>query len=132
MSVRTLIGAVVSSWKRYGSVVSHSASVDEESAQRPLLAAPVPSQQPHSPRLPSQTQTYGATSSGNSSLRVSPERFRRDSLLGRVPEEGGPVDGEGESTEEAEWELQEQGFYTGECTRCHSICVINHVWSQLP
>lgn len=91
------------------------AAADEEVDRRPLLKLALPSQQSLGPVPPVQSYGYGATaSSGSSSLRASPERYRRDSLLGRVPEEGGPANHEafGEA-EEDDWDLEERGFYIG-------------------
>ncbi|KAH9943905.1 hypothetical protein B0H21DRAFT_747519 [Amylocystis lapponica] len=117
MSVRTLVNAVSAPWARRSTSKGKAADVnhntrDEELGRRPLLTVTLPSQQSFGPTPP--VQSYGATSSGRSSVRASPERLRRDGLLGRVPEEGGPVEGtEGEDADEAEWDLEEQGFYKG-------------------
>ncbi|KAI0920622.1 hypothetical protein AcV5_010309 [Taiwanofungus camphoratus] len=95
------------------------AAADEEVDRRPLLKLALPSQQSLGPVPPVQSYGYGATaSSGSSSLRASPERYRRDSLLGRVPEEGGPANHEafGEA-EEDDWDLEERGFYIGSYKR---------------
>ncbi|RPD63350.1 hypothetical protein L227DRAFT_584495 [Lentinus tigrinus ALCF2SS1-6] len=89
-------------------------------ARRPLLAidaqVPPPSRQPsghgHNP-----AQGYGTIlPEGSSNLRASPERYRRDSLLDRVPEETALDEGEDE-LEAQEWDLAEQGFYSGSYKR---------------
>ena len=86
-------------------------------ARRPLLA--IDAQVPVSSRQSSghsynAAQGYGAIlPEGSSNLRASPERYRRDSLLDRVPEETA-VEQEDEELEAQEWDLAEQGFYSGE------------------
>lgn len=64
---------------------------------------------------------YGSTDGADSVLdrsrrRSSPEVFRRESLLNRVPEEE-PLQNEPEAdasdSEEMEWSLEEQGLYSG-------------------
>ncbi len=88
----------------------------EEMARRPLLAVdaqvPVPSRQ--SSAHSTQGNGYGTIlPEGPPTLRASPERYRRDSLLDRVPEETA-LDEEDEELEAQEWDLAQQGFYSGE------------------
>lgn len=81
----------------------------EDMARRPLIAVDT-----HGPLRPS--QSYGTISGESpSTLRASPERYRRDSWLDRVPEET-TVDGEQEiaDQERDEWDLAEYGYYSGE------------------
>ncbi|KZP05372.1 hypothetical protein FIBSPDRAFT_805770 [Athelia psychrophila] len=68
-----------------------------------------------------------STSSRSGSLRGSPERFRRDSYLGRVQEEADadadepvdPTDDEGgpDNDDDMDWELAQIGMYRGSYTR---------------
>ncbi len=88
----------------------------EEMARRPLLGidaqVPVPSRQ--SSGHSTQGNGYGTIlPEGTPTLRASPERYRRDSLLDRVPEETA-LDEEDEELEAQEWDLAQQGFYSGE------------------
>lgn len=71
--------------------------------------------------------SYGTiTNESTSAVRTSPERYRRDSWLDRVPEEAAPDE---ELENEDEWDLEEQGYYRGESRRmffvrnshCHQI-----------
>ncbi|KAI0673147.1 hypothetical protein C8Q78DRAFT_1123395 [Trametes maxima] len=89
----------------------------EEMARRPLLS-PAPSSGGNS------TVAYGTIlnrddGADSARLRASPERYRRDSWLDRVPEEDSDavvvVAGELEDSEaEAdEWDLEEYGYYSG-------------------
>ncbi|EIW56466.1 uncharacterized protein TRAVEDRAFT_127349 [Trametes versicolor FP-101664 SS1] len=81
-------------------------------ARRPLIAVDT-----HGPSRPS--QSYGTISGESpSTLRASPERYRRDSWLDRVPEET-TVDGEEEiaDQERDEWDLAEYGYYSGSYPR---------------
>ncbi|KZP33212.1 hypothetical protein FIBSPDRAFT_916157 [Athelia psychrophila] len=78
---------------------------------------------------PSQRNSFppSSTSSRSGSLRGSPERFRRDSYLGRVQEEADadadepvdPTDDEGgpDNDEDMDWELAQIGMYRGSYTR---------------
>lgn len=70
---------------------------------------------------------------GSSSMRTSPERYRRDSLLNIVPEESGTPDSENGDggtydAEDDEHLLEEQGLYRGQCTYCHFLIYpTNHI-----
>lgn len=85
----------------------------EDMARRPLIAVDT-----HGPSRPSHipVQTYGTISSESpSTLRASPERYRRDSWLDRVPEETTmEAEEEGTDQERDEWDLAEYGYYSGE------------------
>ncbi|KAI0651139.1 hypothetical protein C8Q79DRAFT_996691 [Trametes meyenii] len=73
------------------------------------------------PQISVQPVTYGAIlndGADSARLRASPERYRRDSWLDRVPEESEAVvvdeDGEGPDGEASdEWDLAEYGYYSG-------------------
>ncbi|KAH9886753.1 hypothetical protein C8Q73DRAFT_748908 [Cubamyces lactineus] len=95
-------------------------------ARRPLLGVDVQQGSQHrggaySPAV----QSYGTIlNEGTSSLRASPERYRRDSWLDRVPEEvavdgGAGLDGRGDEGDEEddEWDLAEYGYYSGSYQR---------------
>ncbi|KAI1790545.1 hypothetical protein LXA43DRAFT_890809 [Ganoderma leucocontextum] len=66
-------------------------------------------------------QGYGAilNEGGSYSVRASPERYRSSPCLDRVPEEVALVagDGDDEDEEEDEWDLEEQGYYSGSYKR---------------
>ncbi|OCH92566.1 hypothetical protein OBBRIDRAFT_818261 [Obba rivulosa] len=94
MSVQQKVQAVLSPWTRIGLSggrasrdshdASREASEDEETGRRPLLQV-----------TPGAPYSYGATAGttpGPSGTRTSPERYRRNSLLRRVPEEDSLVD----------------------------------------
>lgn len=87
----------------------------EDMARRPLIAVDT-----HGPSRPSHmpVQSYGAISGESpSTLRASPERYRRDSWLDRVPEETTlEADEEAADQEQDEWDLAEYGYYSGEFT----------------
>ena len=52
---------------------------------------------------------------GPSRLRQSPERYRSNTWLDRVPEEVALDAGDDDEDEEAdEWDLAQQGYYSGE------------------
>ena len=75
----------------------------------------------HSPRsgpIHLDTSPGPSSSSQTGSLRGSPERFRRDSYLGRVQEEPDdePTDDEGHE-EDVDWELEQMGIYRGSYAR---------------
>lgn len=88
---------------------------DDVDARSPLLTADLPSQQSFG--SVAQPQSYGAAepSPNPPGLRESPERYRRDSALDRVPEEaaGIPESGVNDEGDEEEWDLEAQGLYTG-------------------
>lgn len=119
MGVGTVINAAVASFSRSGKGklpqpddVSHIPEMD----RRPLLTLSVPTTA--SETVPG-GQGYGSTSAlGRSSARSSPERYRRESLLGRVPEED--ASGEEQQSPEAdeiELDLEERGYYLGSYKR---------------
>lgn len=86
--------------------------VTDEMARRPLLVDVHASRQ-----SPGTSQGYGSVSNevGPYSLRASPERYRSSPCLDRVPEDEALVSGNGEDEEEDdEWDLEEQGYYSGE------------------
>ncbi|KAH9853002.1 hypothetical protein C2E23DRAFT_824408 [Lenzites betulinus] len=90
---------------------------EEEMSRRPLIGVDTQNP-PAAVQRPSYTpvQSYGTIPhEGSSSLRASPERYRRDSWLDRVPEET-TLDGEGAAApdpETDEWDLEEYGYYSG-------------------
>ena len=91
-----------------------SSQSPDEMARRPLVGVEthLPGRQP--------SGGYGAgygtiLGEGSSSLRGSPERMRRDSWLDRVPEEGALDEHDDDLDEDEEWDLAEQGYYSGEC-----------------
>ncbi|KAI0659588.1 hypothetical protein C8Q70DRAFT_985300 [Cubamyces menziesii] len=111
----------------------YGAEEDSRMARRPLLGGDT---QQGSSRQGSQhsmngggayghgVQSYGTiVNEGSSSLRASPERYRRDSWLDRVPEEvavdgGAGLDGRGDDgDEDDEWDLAEYGYYSGSYQR---------------
>ena len=89
-----------------------SSQSPDEMSRRPLLAV-------ETQRQSAAGQGYGTVfGEGSSTLRTSPERYRRDSWLDRVPEEAA-LDGhpdEHPTEEEDEWDLAEQGYYSGKYT----------------
>ncbi|TFK92157.1 hypothetical protein K466DRAFT_481166 [Polyporus arcularius HHB13444] len=92
-------------------------------ARRPLLGidaqVPVPSRQ--SSGHCTQGNGYGTIlPEGPPTLRASPERYRRDSLLDRVPEETA-LEEEDEELEAQEWDLAQQGFYSGSYKRAVAL-----------
>lgn len=63
--------------------------------------------------------SFPSSSSGPASLRGSPERYLRDSLLDRVQEETDdepvePADDEAGDNDDLDWELEQIGMYRGE------------------
>ncbi|KAI0772413.1 hypothetical protein BD413DRAFT_603905 [Trametes elegans] len=90
-------------------------------ARRPLIAVDTRAQA--NPRQQGAgVQSYGTIvhpNEGPSSLRASPERYRRDSWLDRVPEEaaGEEEADEGADEEEDEWDLAGYGYYSGSYQR---------------
>ncbi|KAI9058762.1 hypothetical protein FKP32DRAFT_1614582 [Trametes sanguinea] len=96
-------------------------------ARRPLLggaAAAVDTQRPArqgSQHAYTPVQSYGSMLSegGSSSLRASPERYRRESWLDRVPEEESAVEGDAVEPDAGsdEWDLAEYGYYSGSYKR---------------
>ncbi|KAI0369330.1 hypothetical protein BV20DRAFT_946466 [Pilatotrama ljubarskyi] len=66
-------------------------------------------------------QSYGTIlNEGSGSLRASPERYRRDSWLDRVPEEVAVDENAqdaGRDEESDEWDLAEYGYYSGSYKR---------------
>ncbi|KAH7924194.1 hypothetical protein BV22DRAFT_527075 [Leucogyrophana mollusca] len=69
----------------------------------------------------------GSSADEHERLRMSPESMRRNSLLGSVPEEDGPnasvqfpqpdEDNLGNELEDEEWELEQNGLYSGSYSR---------------
>ncbi|EMD30900.1 hypothetical protein CERSUDRAFT_120242 [Gelatoporia subvermispora B] len=125
MSVQQKIQAAISPWKRLGLRGSDTSKrpqgaeretdENEELGRRPLLQVP-----------PAAQYSYGATAStspGPSSARTSPEGFRRNSLLGRVPEEEpiadayGPLEGDDAAEDDDAWSSNERALSQREYTR---------------
>ncbi|KAH9837737.1 uncharacterized protein C8Q71DRAFT_754227 [Rhodofomes roseus] len=105
---RTIISAAVASWARSSAKGKEPASPDaeDEMSRRPLLGLSLPPKQSFGSAAP--PPTYGSTSrQASSSIHSSPERYRRDSQLGQVPEEGL------EELDEEELDLEERGYYIG-------------------
>ncbi|KAI8990372.1 hypothetical protein BD414DRAFT_483410 [Trametes punicea] len=100
----------------------HYSNDGEEMARRPLIGADNTqgsaqgSQHTYTP-----VQSYGTVlnEGGLAGLRASPERYRRDSLLDRVPEEETALDGQADQAdaESDEWDLAEYGYYSGSYKR---------------
>ncbi|KAI0354248.1 hypothetical protein OH77DRAFT_1496841 [Trametes cingulata] len=94
-------------------------------ARRPLLGADYSRQgSGYGPNASSnvytQGQSYGTILNEGSSLRASPERYRRDSWLDRVPEEATVDEDAGDAgvdEESDEWDLAEYGYYSGSYKR---------------
>ncbi|KZT00281.1 uncharacterized protein LAESUDRAFT_732434 [Laetiporus sulphureus 93-53] len=123
MGFKTVIAAATASLsrrnkgKRSASNRDTEMAADEERARRPLLTENIQPKQSSGSAAPVSTHSYGATQ-GSSNIHSSPEQYRRDSLLGRVPEEGDSVDEEVlDEAEEEEWDLRERGFYIGSYKR---------------
>ncbi|TFK48220.1 hypothetical protein OE88DRAFT_1647215 [Heliocybe sulcata] len=128
MGVRTVVATAAAPfvYRVFSSRQQDRKGKTPEDAETPLLAAQPASKivdygaaQPES----------GASASGRSSVRGSPERFRRDSGLDRVPEEGdGPVQGEEtpfeEADEERQRDMEEHGLYEGSFTRLVALYTI--------
>lgn len=109
MGVRTVVASAAAPLVyRFFSSRERKGKTPEDAEHQPLFT-PVP--------------TYAGDGAGRSSVRGSPERFRRDSGLDRVPEEldDAPVPGTERAFEEADedpqWDLEEQGLYTGSYRR---------------
>lgn len=110
----------------------NATSTDEDSGRRPLLTVSVTAKQPPGVVPPQTYHGYGTTSIvGSSSARSSPERYRRDSLLGRVPEESAPVDEGPEEAEEDGFDLEERGLYIGSYKRTVALYTLVPVTSLL-
>lgn len=93
---------------------------DMDSTRRPLLNVETGSRQAQGPA----PYGYGTVlGEGPSGLRTSPERYRRDSWLDRVPEEADLDTAREESDEEAdEWDLAQYGYYSGEFRLEFCVC----------
>ncbi|OBZ74378.1 hypothetical protein A0H81_05511 [Grifola frondosa] len=102
--------------------------VENDIGRRSLLHPGMPSPHP----TPGQMPSYGATSSaGPSSLRASPEMYRRDSGLNRVPEEVDPDEEALEEADEEEWDLEEHGYYSGSYKRTVALYALVPITSLL-
>ncbi|TFY67414.1 hypothetical protein EVJ58_g1633 [Rhodofomes roseus] len=118
---RTIISAAVASWARSSAKGKEPASPDaeDEMSRSPLLGLSLPPKQSFGSAAP--PPTYGSTSrQASSSIHSSPERYRRDSQLGQVPEEGL------EELDEEELDLEERGYYIGTC-----IMYTRGAWNRL-
>ncbi|PIL25863.1 hypothetical protein GSI_11616 [Ganoderma sinense ZZ0214-1] len=96
---------------------SSQAVVTEEMARRPLLGVDVQASR-QSPGASGQGYGSVLNEGGLYSLRTSPERYRSNPYLDRVPEEAALLAGDEEDDEEEdEWNLEQQGFYSGSYKR---------------
>lgn len=126
MSLNNIIAAVVP-WTRNqkdkgkdsgSSQTQTSEAPDNTDALRPLLRVDLTPKQSFGTTIaPPSYGTAGLSVKPSSSLRGSPERYRRDSPLGRVPEENAEAAevGADEEGDEVELDLEAQGLYAGVC-----------------